>query len=128
MLKKYSDYIEISPNFESVVDIGADTRKPNLWRDYIVGEDMEKMVEVICQSLNNEGVDMRRSFWAHGSYGTGKSYAAILIKHLMEEKPEVIEEYLSKTSRLSRFKNRFMKFRNKGGDFLVIWKTLHRDS
>ena len=38
MLKKYSDYIEISPNFESVVDIGADTRKPNLWRDYIVGE------------------------------------------------------------------------------------------
>ena len=47
MLKKYSDYIEISPNFESVVDIGADTRKPNLWRDYIVGEDMEKMVEVI---------------------------------------------------------------------------------
>lgn len=123
MLKKYSDYIEISPNFESVVDIGADTRKPNLWRDYIVGEDMEKMVEVICQSLNNEGVDMRRSFWAHGSYGTGKSYAAILIKHLMEEKPEVIEEYLSKTSRLSRFKNRFMKFRNKGGDFLVIWKT-----
>lgn len=123
MLKKYSDYIEISPNFESVVDIGADTRKPNLWRDYIVGENMEKMVEVICQSLNNEGVDMRRSFWAHGSYGTGKSYAAILIKHLMEEKPEVIEEYLSKTSRLSRFKNRFMKFRNKGGDFLVIWKT-----
>lgn len=40
--EKYSDYIEISPNFESVVDIGADTRKPNLWRDYIVGEDMEK--------------------------------------------------------------------------------------
>lgn len=28
MLKKYSDYIEISPNFESVVDIGADTRNP----------------------------------------------------------------------------------------------------
>lgn len=91
MLKKYSDYIEISPNFESVVDIGADTRKPNLWRDYIVGEDMEKMVEVICQSLNNEGVDMRRSFWAHGSYGTGKSYAAILIKHLMEENRKLLK-------------------------------------
>ena len=112
--KKYSDFIEISPTFESVVDIDADTRNKNLWREYIVGEDMEKMLEVLCQSLNNEGVDnegkdLRRSFWVHGSYGTGKSYAAILVKHLMEEKPAVIEEYLSKNTRLSQFKNRFMK-------------------
>ena len=112
--KRYSDYIEISPTFESVVDIDADSRNKNLWREYIVGEDMEKMVEVLCQSLNNEGVDsegndLRRSFWVHGSYGTGKSYAAILVKHLMEDKPQVIDDYLSRTSRLSTFRNRFMK-------------------
>ncbi len=128
MLKRYSDYIEISPKFESVVDIDADTRNKNLWREYIVGEDMEKMMEVLCQSLNNEGIDsdghdLRRSFWVHGSYGTGKSYAAILVKHLMEEKPQIVDEYLSKTSRLSAYRNRFMKSRNRGGDYLVIWKT-----
>lgn len=126
--KRYSDYIEISPTFESVVDIDADSRNKNLWREYIVGEDMEKMVEVLCQSLNNEGVDsegndLRRSFWVHGSYGTGKSYAAILVKHLMEDKPQVIDDYLSRTSRLSTFRNRFMKCRNRGSDYLVIWKT-----
>ena len=126
--KKYSDYIEISPTFESVVDIDADSRNKNLWREYIVGDDMEKMVEVLCQSLNNEGIDsegndLRRSFWVHGSYGTGKSYAAILVKHLMEEKPQVIDDYLSRTSRLSAYRNRFMKCRNRGGDYLVIWKT-----
>lgn len=129
MLKKrYSDYLEISPKFESVMDIDADSRNKNLWREYIVGEDMEKMLEALCQSLNNEGIDseghdLRRSFWVHGSYGTGKSYAAILVKHLMEEKPAVVEEYLSKTGRLSAYKNRFMKCRNRGGDYLVIWKT-----
>ena len=126
--KKYSDYIEISPTFESVVDIDADTRNKNLWLDYIVGEDMAKLVEVLCQSLNNEGIDsegndLRRSFWIHGSYGTGKSYAAILVKHLMEERPKVIEDYLSRSGRLSTYKNRFMKCRNRGGDYLVIWKT-----
>ncbi len=63
-----------------------------------------------------------RSFWVHGSYGTGKSYAAIFVKHLLEEKPEVIDEFLSKSSRLSKYRNRFMKCRNKG-DYLVIWKT-----
>lgn len=121
--KRYSDYIEISPTFESVVDIDADSRNKNLWREYIVGDDMEKMMEVLCQSLNNEGPDLRRSFWIEGTYGTGKSYAAILIKHLMEEKPDVIDAYLSSNSRLAPYRNRFMKCRNKGGDYLVIWKT-----
>lgn len=122
--KRYSEFIEISPTFESVVDIDADTRNANLWREYIVGEDMEKMMEVLCQSLNNEGPDLRRSFWIEGTYGTGKSYAAILIKHLMEDKPEVVDAYLSQNSRLSAYRNRFMKCRNKEkGDYLVIWKT-----
>lgn len=99
--KQYKDFLEISPNFESVVDIDADKRNQNLWREYIVGDDMENLVDVLCQSLGNEAPDARRSFWVHGSYGTGKSYAAIFVKHLLEEKPEVIDEFLSKSSRLS---------------------------
>ena len=39
--KQYKDFLEISPNFESVVDIDADKRNQNLWREYIVGDDME---------------------------------------------------------------------------------------
>lgn len=85
--KQYKDFLEISPNFESVVDIDADKRNQNLWREYIVGDDMENLVDVLCQSLGNEAPDARRSFWVHGSYGTGKSYAAIFVKHLLEEKP-----------------------------------------
>lgn len=73
---KYSNYLEINPSFESVVDIDADTRNTNLWREYIVGDDMESLVEQMCQSIGNEAPDLRRSFWIHGSYGTGKSYAA----------------------------------------------------
>lgn len=79
--KQYKDFLEISPNFESVVDIDADKRNQNLWREYIVGDDMENLVDVLCQSLGNEAPDARRSFWVHGSYGTGKSYAAIFVKH-----------------------------------------------
>ena len=122
--KKYSDFIEISPNFESVVDIDADTRNKNLWREYIVGEDMEKMMEVLCQSLNKEEPDSRRSFWIEGTYGTGKSYAAIMIKHLMEEPAEVVDSFLAGNSHLVPYRNRFMKCRAKDkGDYLVIWKT-----
>ena len=49
--KKYSEYLQINPSFESVVDIAADSRNKNLWREYIVGEDMEKLVDYLCQTL-----------------------------------------------------------------------------
>lgn len=119
---KYSSYLEINPAFESVVDIDADKRNANLWREYIVGDDMENLVEFLCQSLGNEAPDLRRSFWIHGSYGTGKSYAALFVKHLMEERPEVIDAFLAASGRLSKYRNRFGKCR-KNGDYLVIWKT-----
>ena len=119
---KYSNYLEVNPLFESVVDIDADQRNPNLWQEYIVGSDMEKMVEYLCQSLGNEAPDLRRSFWMHGSYGTGKSYAAIFVKHLLEEKPEVVDDYLANQKMLSNYRTRFMKCR-KNGEYLVVWKT-----
>ncbi len=120
--KTYSDYIEISPDFESVVDIDADKRNENLWREYIVGSDMETVMDVLCQSLGNEAPDARRSFWIEGTYGTGKTYAAIFVKHLIEDAPDVIDKFLSQNSRLSVFRNRFMKCR-KNNEYLVIWKA-----
>lgn len=120
--KKYSEYLQINPSFESVVDIAADSRNKDLWREYIVGEDMEKLVDYLCQTLGYETPDARRSLWIHGSYGTGKSYAAILVKHLLEEKRDVVDTYLQNSQKLSKFRNRFLSCR-KNGDYLVIWKT-----
>lgn len=121
-IKKYSEYLQINPSFESVVDIAADSRHKDLWREYIVGNDMEKLMDFLCQTLSNETPDARRSLWIHGSYGTGKSYAAIVVKHLLEEAPDVVDTYLQNNQKLSKFRNRFMSCR-KNGDYLVIWKT-----
>ncbi len=121
-METYSSYLKLNEGFESVVDISAEQRNPNLWREYIVGDDMETLVEFLCKSLGNEGPDMRRSFIVQGSYGTGKSYAALFVKHLLEEPPEVIDQYLANSSRLAQYRNRFMKCR-RNGDYLVIWKT-----
>ena len=121
-VQKYSNYLEVNPLFESVVDIDADQRNPKLWQEYIVGKDMETLVEFLCQSLGNEAPDLRRSFWVHGSYGTGKSYAAIFVKHLLEEKPETVDAFMANHQMLAPYRTRFMKCR-RNGDYLVIWKT-----
>ena len=81
-MAKYSTYIELSPHYESVVDIKSELRHPDMWQEYIVHEDMKAAIEAICDSLKYEDEDKRRSFWIHGAYGTGKSYAAIVLKHL----------------------------------------------
>jgi hypothetical protein len=119
---KYSNYIQLSPNYESVVGLETEERHPDLWQEYIVHEDMQKTIEAICQSMEWVDNDKRCSFWIHGAYGTGKTYAALVLKHLFEDKIFNIEGFLSKP-KLAPFKKRFLtKVRGKG-EFLVVWKS-----
>lgn len=120
-MANYDRYIELDPRYESVVDLKSDERNPNLWQDYIVHNDMAIAMDKICESLKNENKDARRSFWVHGTYGTGKSYSAIVIKHLFEDDITKIEPFLEKP-RISQYKNRFSSIREKGG-FLVVWRS-----
>jgi hypothetical protein len=120
-MAKYNTYIELSPHYESVVDLHTEKRNPNLWQEYIVHEDMRVAVEKICESLRNEYKDARRSFWIHGAYGTGKSYAAIVLKHLFEDTIPNIQNFMSKQLLLP-YRNKFTAIREKG-DFLVVWKS-----
>ena len=121
-MAKYSKYIELRPGYESVVDLHSEERNPNLWQDYIVHDDMKTAVEKICSSFKMENPDQRRSFWIHGTYGTGKSYAAIVLKHLFTDTTENIEDFFDRKKLLTPYKNKFMSIRNKG-DYLVVWKS-----
>lgn len=123
-MAKYNSYIELHPGYESVVDINSEERNPNLWQDYIVHEDMKKAIEKICESFKMEDMDKRRSFWIHGTYGTGKSYAAIVLKHLFTDTPQNIEEFFERKEKITPLKKKFLSIRNKGeGEFLVVWKS-----
>ena len=121
-MAKYNTFIGLSPHYESVVDLDAEERNPNLWKEYIVHEDMKTAVEKICQSIKEETKDARRSFWIHGAYGTGKSYAAIVLKHLFEDSLKNVTEFMSRKKLLIPYRNQFEAIREKG-EFLVVWKS-----
>lgn len=124
-MAKYNTYIELSPHYESVVDIDSESRHPDMWQEYIVHEDMKGAIEKICDSMKYEDEDKRRSFWIHGAYGTGKSYAAIVLKHLFEDKVDSIRKFLS-NQMLIPYRERFLSIREKG-EYLVIWKSQATD-
>lgn len=124
-MAKYNTFIELSPHYESVVDIDSESRHPDMWQEYIVHEDMKGAIEKICDSMKYEDEDKRRSFWIHGAYGTGKSYAAIVLKHLFEDKVDSIRKFLS-NQMLIPYREKFLSIREKG-EFLVIWKSQATD-
>lgn len=72
-MAKYNTFIELSPHYESVVDIDSESRHPDMWQEYIVHEDMKGAIEKICDSMKYEDEDKRRSFWIHGAYGTARA-------------------------------------------------------
>ena len=121
-MAKYSDYIELSPGYESVVDTSIESRDPGFWAKYIVNDDMVAAVDQIATSLRREDDDKIRHFWLSGTYGTGKTYSSIVIKHLLEDDPKAVEGFLKGNKLFADVRDRFISVRKKG-PYLVIWKS-----
>lgn len=122
MAKYYSDLIELSPGYESVVDASIESRDREFWTRYIVNDDMVQAVDTVARSLRREDPDSIRHFWLSGTYGTGKTYSAIVLKHLLEDDPERVEKFLRGNPLFADVRDRFLSIRKKS-PYLVIWKS-----
>lgn len=119
MAKKYDSFIELTPGYESVVDIGSDSRNADFWSRYIVNDDMVTAVRLLAKSLRpddpNEDV---WHFWIKGSYGTGKTYSSIVIKHLLQDDYKTVDTFLTKNSLFYDVKDKFLSARKKGSYYV----------
>ena len=122
MTTKYSNFIKLSATYESVVDLSSEKSNPNMWQEYIAQEDLRLTLEKFCETIEWADNDKRRSLWIHGTYGTGKSYAGIVFKHLLEDPISDIDAFLSKPY-IAPLKTRWLKRVRGNGAFLVVWKS-----
>lgn len=122
MAKYYSDLIELSPGYESVVDASIETRDREFWTRYIVNDDMVQAVDTIAKSLRREDPESIRHFWLSGTYGTGKTYSSIVIKHLLSDETTRVESFLQGNPLFADVRDRFLSIRKKA-PYLVIWKS-----
>lgn len=115
MANKYDSFIELTPGYESVVDISSDSKNADFWSRYIVNDDMVTAVKLLAKSLRpddpNEDV---WHYWIKGPYGTGKTYSAIVIKHLLQDDYQAVETFLNKNSLFYEVKDKFLSARRKG--------------
>ncbi len=119
MATKYDAFIELVPGYESVVRISSDSKDADFWSHYIVNDDMVTAVKLIAKSLrpDDPGEDVWH-YWLKGSYGTGKTYSAIVIKHLLQDDYKTVEAFLNKNPLFFEVKDKFLSARRKGRYFV----------
>ena len=89
MAKRYSDAIRIR---ETKSAYNIQTEESNEWKNFIPNEQFNEILQKVISSVSNKVVDEHRSFWLEGTYGTGKSHAAAVIKHLLcDPIPEIVD-------------------------------------
>lgn len=91
MATKYSDYITIRES-KPAYNIGREEQGE--WETFIPNEQFNEILRKVISAVRNNDQDAHKSFWIDGTYGTGKSHAAAVIKHLLCDKVEDIREYL----------------------------------
>lgn len=92
MAKKYSDAIKIR---ETKSAYSIQTEEGNEWKNFIPNEQFNEILQKVIGSVSNKIVDEHRSFWLEGTYGTGKSHAAAVIKHILCDPFDEIEDYIA---------------------------------
>lgn len=100
MANKYSDAIHIR---ETKPAYNIQQEESGEWRNFIPNEQFDDILSKVIGSVSNKVVDEHRSFWLEGTYGTGKSHAAAVIKHLLCDSVEQIEGYVNQEFADSKF-------------------------
>ncbi|NLF02379.1 MAG: hypothetical protein GX601_15515, partial [Anaerolineales bacterium] len=86
----YSDFLEINQSYFEVFSEDADRLNRDYWKTFIPHDAMLSLLEGFVRALEGTG---RKPLWIHGAYGTGKTLAQFVLKHLLEAPWEEVADY-----------------------------------
>ena len=92
MATKYSDIIALRGQKAAY---NIQTEEDGAWKVFIANEQFNDILRRIINSVYNNDTNVHKSFWIEGTYGTGKSHAAAVIKHLLCDDVAQIADYVN---------------------------------
>lgn len=96
---KYNDFVGVRPNFDDTFNMTQE--RPDSWKSFITNTQFENNLKRIIRSFTapaSTNLNDRKSIWIQGTYGTGKSHSTSVIKHLLCDPLEDIEDFLKSIS------------------------------
>ena len=91
MATKYSDYIRMQ-DFLPVYDMTDET--PEMWRTFIPTKQFCDLLSRSVTAITSSEISKRRSMWVRGTFGTGKSHASSVVRHLLCDPSSEVEDYI----------------------------------
>lgn len=91
MATKYSDYIKMQ-DFLPVYDMTDET--PEMWRTFIPTKQFCDLLQRSITAITSTEISKRRSMWVRGTFGTGKSHASSVVRHLLCDPVEEVMDYI----------------------------------
>mgnify|MGYP001773218535 FL=1 len=86
----YEEIIDLQEHFHPVYLL--DNEYPGQWKQFIPNEKFYTILNKVINTLNGEV--SKKSFWIQGTYGVGKSHATSVMKHLLWDDINNIQDYL----------------------------------
>lgn len=119
---RYDDFLAVSEDFIPVFSEEVDKSHKGNWKFFIPHNPMRNLLEKLIVALERAHGADKLSFWLTGAYGTGKTFASFVIKHLLEDPLDEIEEYFQKHQILLPLWPRFKALREKNR-YLVVYRS-----
>ena len=90
-MARYSDYIKMQ-NFLPVYDMADET--PDMWRTFIPTKQFCDLLHRSITAITSTEISKRRSMWVRGTFGTGKSHASSVVRHLLCDEYDQVKDYI----------------------------------
>ena len=73
------------------------------WKTFIANDQFNGILSNMIKAVRNNDADNHKSVWIAGTYGTGKSHAGAVLKHLFCDSIDDIREYVEEEYRKEKY-------------------------
>ena len=88
---------------------------PDDWKSFIANDQFNDLLRKTISAVRNNDADNHKSIWIAGTYGSGKSHAGAVLKHLLCDSIDKITEYVDEEYHDSKYdllRNSLMNLRH----------------
>lgn len=118
----YKDYLEIDHDFIPVFSDEIDKREPTRWKYFVPHQSMRNVLTAVIKALEGANSADPKPIWLTGSYGTGKTFASFVIKHVLEDDMDEVKEYFDKYALIKPLYDRLKAIRQ-NRKMLVVYRS-----
>jgi hypothetical protein len=117
---KYSDLIALPNYFRSFYNLQDE--KVDYWKQFVPTRQFNELLSTTIDAVSSNIPEKKKSIWIKGTFGTGKSHASAVIKHLLCNDLNEIADYVEDRIILAELKSRLLSFRKDKHLFSVVLK------